>query len=164
MSVSFVKKQNPLSTSKTVVKQIIPPGEAKIIASGLHDLLHKKFLIEGSSQIQFIPLIEIIYLRASKNYTEFICTNNKSYISTNTLKHQEEKLPGDLFIRAHHGFLLNLFHLNHIKKNNELTACMSNGENIPISTRKKKQVLEFINNSIMVLDKTLIQQNHAVNQ
>lgn len=153
-----------MSTKNSNNQPIITSDGATIIASGLHDLLHKKFLIEGSTQIQLIPLAEIIYLKASKNYTEFICVNNKTYLSTNTLKHQEEKLPEELFIRAHHGFLLNLFHLNHIKKNNELTACMSNGEKIPISTRKKKQVLEFINRSIIVLDKAIIPQNNTVNQ
>lgn len=131
------------------------PEGKQLIASGLHDLLHKKFLIEGANQIQFIPLAEIVYLKANKNYTEFICSGNKLYLSTNTLKHHEQKLPKDLFIRVHHSYLLNIFHLNHIKKNNELTACMSNGEAIPISSRKKKQVLEFINRSVIVIEHAL---------
>ena len=122
----------------------------------LFDLLHRKLLLDDSAEMQFIPLIEIIFLKANKNYTEVICTNNKKYLSANTLKSQEEKLPKLLFIRANHGYLINVFHLCSIKKKNELSACMSNGQLIPISTRKKKQVLQQISNSSIVLDRALI--------
>lgn len=125
-------------------------------AYGIYDLLHRKLLIDDSTEIQFIPLIEIIYLKANKNYTEIICTNSKKYLSANTLKSQEDKLPNHLFIRANHGYLINIFHLSSIKKKNELSACMSNGQLIPISTRKKKQVLQQISNSSFVLDRALI--------
>lgn len=145
-----------MPTEKEHTKDIHHVIQLERYVYGLYDLLHRKLLIDDSAEIQFIPLLEIIFLKANKNYTEIICTNNKKYLSANTLKSQEEKLPNHLFIRANHGYLINVFHLCSIKKKNELSACMSNGQLIPISTRKKKQVLQQISNSSIVLDKALI--------
>lgn len=162
--LSFSQTKLILSTEIDSTHQLLNAPLIDIYSFGICDLLHKKLLIEGSNEIQFIPLKDIIYLKANKNYTEIICENSRKYLSATTLKIQEEKLPQQLFIRANHGYLINIFHLCSIKKQNELNASMSNGELIPISSRKKKHVLAQISNSTIILDKSLIGNYNTVTQ
>jgi DNA-binding LytR/AlgR family response regulator len=162
--LSFIETQLILLKENNSTNQLLNAPVVDIYSFGIYDLLHKKLLIEGSNEIQFIPLKDIIYLKANKNYTEIICENNRKFLSATTLKVQEEKLPQQIFIRANHGYLINLFHLCSIKKHNEFNAIMSNGELIPISSRKKKQVLAKISNSTIVLDKSLIGNYTTVTQ
>ena len=119
-------------------------------------LLQKIHVVEAISQLHFLPVTEIIYLKSNKNYTHIVCKNQKVLLSTKTIKYHEEKLPSILFFRIHHGFLINLHHLTSIKKQSDLIACMSNGDSIPISARKKKDVLNLIEESNLVLKKSLI--------
>lgn len=120
------------------------------------NVLQQLFLVESASQIQFLQLCEIVYLKADKNYTKFICNKKTKLVSTKTIKYHEAKLPTTLFFRIHHGYLINLHHLLVIKKNTELVAIMSNGDTIPISIRKKKEILTLIQQSNWVADATVI--------
>jgi two-component system LytT family response regulator len=119
-------------------------------------LLQKIHVVEAISQLHFLPVTEIIYLKSNKNYTHIVCKNQKVLLSTKTIKYHEAKLTSILFFRIHHGFLINLHHLTSIKKQSDLIACMSNGDSIPISARKKKDVLNLIEESNLVLKKSLI--------
>ena len=114
-------------------------------------LLQKIHVVEATSQLHFLPVTEIIYLKSNKNYTHIVCKNQKVLLSTKTIKYHEEKLTSILFFRIHHGILINLHHLTSIKKQSELIACMSNGDALPISARKKKDVISLIEQSNLVL-------------
>lgn len=140
-----------LKNEVEILKQSIPFQSFEHVG-----LLQKIHVVEASSQLHFLPVTEIIYLKSDKNYTDIVCKNKKVFLSTKTIKHHEEKLPSILFFRIHHGFLINLHHLTSIKKQSELIACMSNGDALPISARKKKDVLNLIEESNLVLKKSLI--------
>ena len=115
---------------------------------GLPQKIH---VVEATSQLHFLPVTEIIYLKSNKNYTHIVCKNQKVLLSTKTIKYHEEKLTSNLFFRIHHGILINLHHLTSIKKQSDLIACMSNGDALPISARKKKDVISLIEQSNLVL-------------
>ncbi len=134
-----------------ILKQSIPFQSFEHVG-----LMQKIHVVEASSQLHFLPVTEIIYLKSDKNYTDIVCKNQKVLLSTKTIKHHEAKLPSILFFRIHHSFLINLHHLTCIKKQSELIACMSNGDTLPISARKKKEVLNLIEQSNLVLKKSVI--------
>jgi two-component system LytT family response regulator len=149
-------------TFKTDVEQLKAEVELikekiKIQSKELNPLMHKLFFVEVSDQIHFLPLSEIIYLKATKNYTEIVCKNASIILSTKTIKYHEANLSAELFIRVHHSFIINIYHLSFIKKLTDISACMSNGEMIPISSRKKKAVFEQIMQSSIVTKNTLNQ-------
>lgn len=135
----------------TLLKQKV---ETPVLANS--NVLQQLFLVEAASQIQFLQVCEIVYLKADKNYTKFVCNKKTELVSTKTIKYHEAKLPTTLFFRIHHGYLINLHHLQAIKKNTELIAIMSNGHTIPISIRKKKEILTLIQQSNWVVDATVI--------
>ena len=115
------------------------------------NLLNKKLAVESVNYNDYYFLKDIVYLKALKNYTEIFTIHNSKIIASKSLKHFENKLPKELFLRIHHGYLINFHHLNRIEKNEEMNAIMSNNEKLPISFRKKLDLLERLKTSKFVI-------------
>jgi two-component system LytT family response regulator len=114
-------------------------------------LLNTKLAVESATYNDYYFLKDIVYLKALKNYTEIFTIHNSKIIASKSLKHFENKLPKELFLRIHHGYLVNFHHLNRIEKNEEMNAIMSNNEKLPISFRKKLDLLERLKTSKFVI-------------
>lgn len=110
-----------------VLKNNIKGKEQKIVLKTQNN--HHVFLIK-----------EIVRLEADSSYTSFITLRGRLIVSKN-LKYYQDLL-GDDFIRCHQSHLVNKAHIVKVQKN---TLVMSNEETIPISTRKKTEVLENLN-------------------
>lgn len=78
---------------------------------------------------------EICYFDSYGRITHVHTTGGTYQIST-TLDHEESLLPGQ-FIRIHQGFLVNMDYIRRIKGH---TVVMSDGEELDISVRKKREV------------------------
>jgi len=115
------------------------------------NLLNTKLTIESANYNDYYFLKDIVYLKALKNYTEIFTIYNSKIIASKSLKYFENKLPKEMFLRIHHGYLVNFHHLNRIEKNEEMNAIMSNNEKLPISFRKKLDLLERLKNSKFVI-------------
>ena len=115
------------------------------------NLLNTKLAVESATYNDYYFLKDIVYLKALKNYTEIFTIHNSKIIASKSLKHFENKLPKELFLRIHHGYLVNFHHLNRIEKNEEMNAIMSNNEKLPISFRKKMDLLERLKTSKFVI-------------
>lgn len=115
------------------------------------NLLNTKLAVESVNYNDYYFLKDIVYLKALKNYTEIFTINNSKIIASKSLKYFENKLPKELFLRIHHGYLVNFHHLNRIEKNEEMNAIMSNNEKLPISFRKKLDLLDRLKTSKFVI-------------
>lgn len=105
----------------------------------------QKIAIENLYGLDYVSLKEIIFLKAVANYTEFHFVDKNTIVASKTLKHYAEKLPNSLFVRIHHGYIINLHYLDKIHTTNEPCVVMHNGIKLPISTRKKSEFLAKIN-------------------
>ena len=61
-----------------------------------------------------------------------------------TLKHVEELINNQLFLRIHKSFLVNLNYISKFDKVDDLKVTLSNGEQLPVSVRKKEEFLHAI--------------------
>lgn len=78
---------------------------------------------------------EIHYFHSDGPYT-LICTNDEKILSSKNLGHFENILPGAIFKRCHHSYLVNINQVKELKKGRNGSVLMSDGTNIPISQRK----------------------------
>ena len=115
--------------------------------SDLNNLLDNKFIIENGSADHYSTFKSIVYLIAKSNYTEFNFTDNKPIVTSKTLKIYEKQLPSSLFVRIHHGILINLYHLKKLNRDNSFSVKLTGDINLPISFRKKSVFFELISNS-----------------
>jgi len=115
----------------------------------LHNLideknLHNRIAIPSLEGLQFIDIIDIIYLEAESNYS-FIYLQNATRITVSkTLKDFEELLPSHTFIRIHHSYIINKNHVRKYLKGEGGQVLMSNGKLLDVARRKKEDFMKAI--------------------
>lgn len=105
--------------------------------------LQKEYLsIPHKDHIELILLSDIIHLDASGGYTEVYMVGNKKILSSRSLKENEDQLPVSLFLRVHNSHIINIRHINKLHRGKQGILIMNNGNEIPISTSRRKEVNE----------------------
>ena len=102
----------------------------------------KRIALNSSDKIQIVTVDEIIRCESQRNYTLFYLSNHKQILVTKTLKEFDEMLEEHGFLRVHHSHLVNLKYLKEYIKT-ESYAVMSDDSHVPVSVRKKDQLLKY---------------------
>ena len=71
------------------------------------DTTNEKLCIKSNGDYHFIPLDEIVYLKADNNTTDFYLQSGKVISGFKTMKYFEGQLPF-YFFRVHHSFIVNI--------------------------------------------------------
>ncbi len=98
----------------------------------------KVFKVEWKHQVKSILLNKIIYIECFNRHI-LLRTTNDLLESSQSFHEIVEKLIPAGFIRVHQSFLVNLSHMEGINQNEILCT---DGITVPISIRRKKEVLE----------------------
>jgi two-component system, LytTR family, response regulator len=104
----------------------------------------KRISIPTSEGLQFINTDEIVYLQASDNYTNIFLSNKQRLLVSRTLKTFEEILPADIFLRIHHGTVVNKIYVEQYIRGEGGQVVMRNGTVLDVSKRKKISFLQSI--------------------
>jgi len=112
---------------KPLKKERISKAVEKILHNNHHELLHHKYTIDDTIFLStgkracFLKVRDIYYLQADSCYSKIYLSEKKCKSSTHTLKKWEELLPEHEFIRIHRSFIININHIDEIKKQNNGT-------------------------------------------
>lgn len=104
----------------------------------------KKIVLKDNESIHFIRIQDIIRCEADSSYTKFVITNSAPILISKSLKEYDDILSGYGFIRCHHSHLVNTSKILRFDKIDGGSLILDNKEIIPVSHRKKEQVLEFL--------------------
>lgn len=104
----------------------------------------KKIVLKDSNSFYFIDVKDIIRCESDGQYTEFFIENNKRIIISKSLKEYEEMLEPYGFIRPHHSHIINSNKILRFDKSEGGTLVMQNNDEIPVSHRKKTQILQIL--------------------
>lgn len=110
-----------------------------------NDTDENKLAIQCLDKIYMIKPHEIIRCESESNYTHLYLHNNKKITVTLTLKTIESKLDSELFIRVHQSHLVNQKRIVEFKKGASSVLVLSNGDQVPVSHRKKPFVTSVMN-------------------
>ena len=102
----------------------------------------QKITLPTGNAYEIINLKDIVRCEADGSYTYFFLTDKRKLMVSASLKHYEELLPEQDFIRVHHHNLINMNHVVRFLKEDGGYAIMSDGSKIEISRRKKDQFME----------------------
>jgi DNA-binding LytR/AlgR family response regulator len=111
----------------------------------LHDdheqpfILSDRIFVRHKERMVKIMIADILYIEADRNYSR-IFTTGKEYLLSLTLKAIEEKLPGQLFMRTHRSWLVNLQQVEAVGEDFVMIA----NKEIPISENVKAELLKHI--------------------
>lgn len=107
-----------------------------------NDQHSKKIALSTREGMLFIRTEDIMWLKADGNYTEIYLYDGKQHLVSKVLK-SFEKVLGDNFVRIHKSFIANLDYIQQFNRS-EYILVMEGGQNIPISERKKDELLNRI--------------------
>jgi two-component system LytT family response regulator len=86
---------------------------------------------------------DIIYAKANSNYTEFYFTDIEKILVSKTLLEYEKMLENYGFFRIHQSYLVNLKYMSKFD-NDSLQMVLENGEVLPVSNRRKSNLLDIL--------------------
>lgn len=152
----IVKPANPKSISEIeerLIKEVLI-NQSNIIAN-LKGLTWKKIMgfLNRQAQRELVHfsakgfeistyVSEIIYLKAEGSYCKVYCINKKSFILSKNLVTILGILPESEFSRVHRSYVVNLAHVERLELEPNPCFYLSEGIEIRISARSRKQVLE----------------------
>ncbi len=101
-----------------------------------------KITLPTGNAYEIVNVPDIIRCEAEGSYTNFYLVGNKKVMVSASLKHYEDLLPENDFIRVHHHHLINMNHVTRFLKVDGGYAIMSDGTQVEISRRKKDAFVE----------------------
>lgn len=101
------------------------------------------FSIKTHIGSEMIPIQSILYFEADGSYTRCVTEKNIVVISKN-IGDIEKELSEKIFFRCHHSYIINHKSIEKVELNRSGFITCTNGQQIPISQRKKKEFLEFL--------------------
>ena len=106
---------------------------------------YNKITLPTGNAYEIVNIKDIIRCEADGSYTNFILTGGKKLMVSASMKHYEDLLPANDFIRIHHHHLININHVLRFLKVDGGYAIMSDNTQLEISRRKKDAFLERLN-------------------
>lgn len=138
-----------LAVDKVVQKKQSLPNMANLQFLIQHlkraDENFQKITLPTGNAYEIVNIKDIIRCEADGSYTVFYLSDKRKLMISFGLKHYEELLPENEFIRVHHHHLINMNHVVRFLKEDGGYAIMSDGSKIEISRRKKEAFMEKLN-------------------
>lgn len=100
-----------------------------------------KIALPTSDGLNLVDVQDIIRLEADGNYTSFI-TGKGTHLVSKSLKEYDELLSDNNFLRVHQSHLINLNYAKKYVRGDGGYVVMQDGTSVPVSVRKKHEVLE----------------------
>lgn len=106
----------------------------------------KKIVLKDSDSVYFLKISDIILCKAEGSYTIFYLENKQKITVSKGLREYDELLVPNGFIRTHHSYLVNIKKITRFAKDKGGLLILQNGEEVPVSQRKREQILNFLSN------------------
>lgn len=108
--------------------------------------LLNRISLHKTGKVRIVDLDQICFIRARRNYSEVITTDNQRLVSSKSLSNYEQLLgPYPNFIRVNKSHLINVRYIESYSKGTTCYIAMKNTEEeLEVSRRKKRQILHFL--------------------
>jgi two-component system, LytTR family, response regulator len=105
---------------------------------------HERLALHTQDKIHIVNISDIVRCESNVNYTEFHFSNGKKLLVTKTLKDFEDLLDDQGFYRVHQSHLVNTKYIKEFVKTDGGYLLMNDGCNVPVSTRKRPEVIKML--------------------
>lgn len=109
-----------------------------------HSRPHERLALHSQDKINIVTISDIVRCESSVNYTCFYFTGGKKMMVTKTLKEFEDLLSDQGFYRVHQSHLINTKCIREYVKTEGGHLVLNDGTLIPVSTRKKPDVMKML--------------------
>ncbi len=123
----FIEKFNNKISSPNKTDQLLEGIQAK-------DETINRIPVRSGSKIHVLKLEEVKFIEAQDDYIKIHSTKG-AFLKQQTMKHMEQNLPDDVFVRIHRSYILNINFLNQLEIYDRYgyTAVTSDNSKLPVS-------------------------------
>jgi len=107
-----------------------------------------KLKIQTKDKIRFYKSNEIIRFEAKQDKTIIFLSNNTTSEIDESIEGIEQQLQNFSFIRIHKNHIINVNFISKIYGNFDNQIELTNGETIPVTKNRKKQIMDSLNKHI----------------
>jgi two-component system LytT family response regulator len=108
------------------------------------DVLPSRISLHSQDRIMVVDIDQIIRCEADGNNTRFVLNTGEKLFVTRTLKQFDQILERHQFIRVHQSHLVQFRYIQEFQKKDGGYLKLKNGDLIPVSVRKKAEVLALL--------------------
>lgn len=101
----------------------------------------EKIILPTASHYHVVSLNDIVFCKSSNSTTTFYLSNNQEITVSISIKEFEKRLAENGFFRTHQSYLVNMRHIQKMNKANACQLTLTKGFEVPVSTRKRKELL-----------------------
>ena len=105
----------------------------------------KRIALSSADKVIMVYVKDIVRCESQGSYTIFYLQDKEEIVTTKNLKEYEQLLVDFSFVRVHHSHLINFSFLKEYIKKDGGYAVMQDGSNVPVSFRKRNNLLDMIN-------------------
>ena len=104
----------------------------------------ERIMVKSGAAIQFVEVADIEWIEGADYYVT-LHAGGKDHLYRESLKHLEERLDPNAFARIHQSVIVNLARVREIRRGfgGEYAVVMASGKRLPVSRRRKKELLEL---------------------
>lgn len=106
----------------------------------------QRIILTTAEKIHVINVNDILRCESDNYYTNFFFTDGTKLLISKTLKENENLLREHSFVRPHKSHLINTKYIKGFLKNEGGFIVMTDGSQIPVSRRRKEEIMEIISN------------------
>lgn len=118
-------------------------NRSAILAQNLKTPENKKLVLPTSNGFEVIQVKDIIRLSGSGNYTDIYLTDGRKKVVSKVLKHFQDLLEGQGFIRVHKSHMVCMDHVQAYQRGRGGSLTMADGAEIEVSPNKKQDVIDY---------------------
>ncbi|MCI2228356.1 LytTR family DNA-binding domain-containing protein [Polaribacter sp. MSW13] len=104
-----------------------------------------KISLHTSNKIIVVNIKDIVRCKSDNNYTTFYFNDNSKILVSKTLKYYADMLKEVGFLRVHQSHLINTRYIKEFIKSDGGYLILTDKSNVPVSVRKRAEVLEILN-------------------
>lgn len=121
--------------------------QARALGKSISDLNKPhRLVLKSLDQVHVIDTMEIVRIEADGNYSTFFLTDGRKIVVSKSTKEYEETLIEQGFHRIHKSHLVNINKMSYFDKTEGGTLVMSNGDEVPVASRKRDMLMELFEN------------------
>lgn len=105
----------------------------------------EKISLHTAEKIVVVNIEDIIRCKSDNNYTTFHFINGTKILVSKTLKYYADLLKEVDFIRVHQSHLVNMKYIKEFIKSDGGYLLLKDSSNVPVSVRKRNEVLSILN-------------------
>jgi two-component system LytT family response regulator len=106
----------------------------------------KKIILKTSESIHLVNVNNILRCESDGNYTKFYFTDRQALFVSKNIKEYYEMLKDYQFFRPHQSHIVNINYIKQYQKQDGGFLIMKDDSTVPVSTRKKDELMKIFNN------------------